>query len=160
MRITADTIFMTEQGTQLNEVVIKQESAPVTIKPDTVEFNAGSFKTEPNAQVEELLKKLPGMEVARGRKYPGQWSGSEQSAGRWQNHFLAMIQKWQPGIFPPMSSIRYRFTTNPPTSRNSRELMMETGSVPSTSPSRRIKAKVILVKMQLEPAIRRGTSEG
>lgn len=58
-------LLMTEQGTQLNEVVIRQEAAPVTIKQDTVEFNAGSFKTQPNAQVEELLRKLPGVEVAR-----------------------------------------------------------------------------------------------
>jgi hypothetical protein len=59
------TILMNEQGNQLNEVVIRQESAPVTIKQDTVEFNAGSFKTQPNAQVEELLRKLPGVEVGR-----------------------------------------------------------------------------------------------
>lgn len=61
----AGTLLMTEQGTQLNEVVIKQERAPVTIKQDTIEFNAGSFKTQPNAQVEELLRKLPGVEVGR-----------------------------------------------------------------------------------------------
>ncbi|WP_353721221.1 TonB-dependent receptor [Dyadobacter sp. 676] len=59
------TLLMTEQGNQLNEVVIKQERAPITIKNDTLEFNAGSFKTQPNAQVEELLRKLPGVEVAR-----------------------------------------------------------------------------------------------
>ena len=59
------TLLMTEQGTQLNEVVIRQEAAPVTIKQDTIEFNAGSFKTQPNAQVEELLRKLPGVEVGR-----------------------------------------------------------------------------------------------
>ncbi|MCF0071191.1 TonB-dependent receptor [Dyadobacter sp. CY261] len=61
----AGTLLMEEQGNLLNEVVIRQESAPVTIKLDTLEFNAGSFKTQPNAQVEELLRKLPGVEVAR-----------------------------------------------------------------------------------------------
>lgn len=59
------TLLMTEQGTQLNEVVIRQEAPPVTIKQDTIEFNARSFKTQPNAQVEELLRKLPGVEVGR-----------------------------------------------------------------------------------------------
>lgn len=63
--LNVGTLLMTDQGTQLNEVVIKQERAPVTIKQDTIEFNAGSFKTQPNAQVEELLRKLPGVEVAR-----------------------------------------------------------------------------------------------
>ncbi|HSC54717.1 MAG TPA: outer membrane beta-barrel protein [Phnomibacter sp.] len=46
----------------LDEVVVT--AAPVTIKGDTVEFNAASFKTaKPNAVVEDLLKKLPGVEV-------------------------------------------------------------------------------------------------
>ena len=32
-------------------------------KEDTIEYNAGSFKTKPDAVVEDLLKKLPGVEV-------------------------------------------------------------------------------------------------
>ncbi|GAB3694061.1 TonB-dependent receptor [Spirosoma flavus] len=56
---------MVEQSNQLQEVVVRQESAPVKVKQDTLEFNAGSFKTQQNAAVEELLRKLPGMEVSR-----------------------------------------------------------------------------------------------
>jgi hypothetical protein len=48
---------------ELDEVIVKGERDPVTIKKDTIEYNAGSFKTRPNATVEELLKKLPGVEV-------------------------------------------------------------------------------------------------
>jgi hypothetical protein len=48
---------------ELAEVVIKGEKAPVTIKKDTIEFNAGSFAVKANANVEDLLKKMPGMEV-------------------------------------------------------------------------------------------------
>jgi hypothetical protein len=40
-------------------------SAPVAIKGDTTEFNAGSFKTKPNASAEDLLKKLPGVQVEK-----------------------------------------------------------------------------------------------
>ncbi|WP_207430944.1 outer membrane beta-barrel protein [Sabulibacter ruber] len=47
----------------LGEVLVKGEQDPVTIKKDTLEFNAGSFKTQPNAAVEELLKKMPGVQV-------------------------------------------------------------------------------------------------
>lgn len=54
---------MEPASTMLGEVEIKGERAPVTIKKDTIEFNAGSFKTQPNAVVEDLLKKMPGMEV-------------------------------------------------------------------------------------------------
>lgn len=63
--VDAGTIALTEQSSLLNEVVVKEERAPISVKGDTLEFNAGSFKTQPNAQVEELLRKLPGVEVSR-----------------------------------------------------------------------------------------------
>jgi len=46
----------------LGEVVVTSES-PVVVKNDTVQFNASGFKTKPNATVEDLLKKIPGVEV-------------------------------------------------------------------------------------------------
>src|SRR5688572_20289024 len=48
--------------TMLDEVVVS-EKVPVVVKRDTIEFNAAAFKTNKNATVEELLKKLPGVEV-------------------------------------------------------------------------------------------------
>jgi hypothetical protein len=48
----------------LGEVVVTEE-APIKIKGDTIAYNANSFKTKPNATVEDLLKKLPGMSVER-----------------------------------------------------------------------------------------------
>ena len=50
----------------LNEVVIKAERNPVTIKKDTIEFDAEAFKVRPNAVVEDLLRKLPGVQVNTG----------------------------------------------------------------------------------------------
>jgi len=38
---------------------------PVIVKKDTIEYNAGAFKTKPDAVAEDLLKKLPGVEVDR-----------------------------------------------------------------------------------------------
>ena len=49
----------------LAEVTIKGESVPIVIKKDTIEFNAEAFKVRPNAVVQDLLKKLPGMQVDR-----------------------------------------------------------------------------------------------
>lgn len=46
----------------LDEILIKS-SAPVTIKKDTLEFNVSSFKTKKDANVEDLLKQLPGVEI-------------------------------------------------------------------------------------------------
>jgi hypothetical protein len=47
----------------LNQVEILGERPPIVIRKDTIEFNAEAFKTRPNAVVEDLLKKLPGVEV-------------------------------------------------------------------------------------------------
>ncbi|WGH74254.1 outer membrane beta-barrel protein [Tenacibaculum tangerinum] len=56
------TVLLKEKSNLLNEVVVKSR-APITIKKDTLEFNVKSFKTKKDATVEDLLKKLPGVEV-------------------------------------------------------------------------------------------------
>lgn len=50
-------------GNSLKEVVIQGERTPIVVKKDTIEFNVEAFKTRPNAVVEELLRKLPGVQV-------------------------------------------------------------------------------------------------
>ncbi len=54
---------MTEKGITLAEAIVTGVKTAVTTRQDTIEFNAGSFRTAPNATVEDLLKKLPGVEV-------------------------------------------------------------------------------------------------
>ncbi|HMO38934.1 MAG TPA: TonB-dependent receptor [Saprospiraceae bacterium] len=57
------TIRMLPESLLLNEAIVKAEHIPVQIKKDTIEFNALAFKTQENADVETLLKQLPGVEV-------------------------------------------------------------------------------------------------
>lgn len=57
------TIELKEAVNALNEVVIKSEIPPIRIKKDTLEFNAASFKVGADANVEALLKQLPGVEI-------------------------------------------------------------------------------------------------
>lgn len=61
-------IFVLEQANALGEVVVKGEAPPVRIKKDTLEFNASSFKVRPDANVEALLKQLPGVEITSDGK--------------------------------------------------------------------------------------------
>lgn len=56
-------IIMNDKNRVLDEVVVTSEAPPVTLVGDTIQYNAGSFKTQPNANVEDLLKKLPGIKV-------------------------------------------------------------------------------------------------
>ncbi len=55
------SISMERKSQVLKEVVV--ERPPMAIKKDTVEFNAGSYAVKPNADAEDLLKKLPGVQV-------------------------------------------------------------------------------------------------
>lgn len=48
---------------ELIEVVVKTARAPLTIRGDTIEYNASSFKVPPGSSVEDLLRRLPGIEV-------------------------------------------------------------------------------------------------
>ncbi len=56
---------MKPQAVNLDGVQVIGEHVPLNIKKDTIEFNAKAFKTKPDAVVEDLLKKLPGLEVDR-----------------------------------------------------------------------------------------------
>jgi len=47
----------------LKEITIR-DRPPIVIRADTIEFAAEAFKVRPNAVVEDLLKKLPGVEVS------------------------------------------------------------------------------------------------
>lgn len=56
------TVAMTPKSKLLQEVIVKSGS-PIRIKGDTTIYTADSFAVGPNANVEELLKKLPGIQV-------------------------------------------------------------------------------------------------
>ena len=63
--IDLGTIIMNDQTKVLSEVTVTSEAPPVTLVGDTIQYNAGSFKTQPNANVEDLLKRLPGVKVEK-----------------------------------------------------------------------------------------------
>ncbi|MDR3695255.1 outer membrane beta-barrel family protein [Mucilaginibacter sp.] len=56
----------------LRDVIIRGTRSAMKIKGDTTEYNAGAFKVQPNAKVEDLLKQLPGIEVDKDGKITAQ----------------------------------------------------------------------------------------
>lgn len=48
---------------ELMEVVIRTAKAPLMIRGDTIEYDATMFKVPPGSTVEDLLRRLPGIEV-------------------------------------------------------------------------------------------------
>lgn len=57
-------IDLKENAQLLSEIEVKGTAAQMIVKGDTIEFNASAFKTSENAVVEELLKRLPGVEIS------------------------------------------------------------------------------------------------
>lgn len=51
------------QEVGLDAVQVKAERIPIQFIGDTLQYNADSYKTAPDASAEDLLKKLPGVEV-------------------------------------------------------------------------------------------------
>lgn len=56
-------IFLNTKEYLLKEVIVKSTVSAIRIKGDTTEFRADSFRVTPNADVQELLKKMPGIQV-------------------------------------------------------------------------------------------------
>ena len=55
-------IVLKSESQMLNQVTIVG-SVPVTLKEDTVQYQASAYKVRENAPVEDLIKKLPGVDV-------------------------------------------------------------------------------------------------
>ena len=56
----------------LREAEVVGVRAEVKVMQDTVEYNTDSYKVQPNAVVEDLLKRLPGVEVGSDGKITAQ----------------------------------------------------------------------------------------
>lgn len=58
------TVKMYEDVEQLDAASVSAVGNPIVVKKDTIEYTASSFKTSDNDMLEDLLKKLPGVEVS------------------------------------------------------------------------------------------------
>jgi len=61
--IDLGAISLSAADTKLDEIEIKAEHTPMMLNRDTLEYNAAAFQVQPNEVVEDLLRKLPGVEV-------------------------------------------------------------------------------------------------
>lgn len=63
------TVSMQENSTLMKEAVVEGQMAEMTVSDDTLVYNADAFKVQEGDMVEELVKKLPGVEVDDNGKY-------------------------------------------------------------------------------------------
>ena len=62
-----DDIILDEESTTLDELVVIGQVATGQQKADTSEFNAAAFKTARDASTQDLVEKIPGIELVDGR---------------------------------------------------------------------------------------------
>ncbi|HVN57567.1 MAG TPA: outer membrane beta-barrel protein [Bacteroidales bacterium] len=58
-------IILREKVFGINEVKVTSDRIPLRIKKDTIEYDAKAYKIKPDGVAEDILKKLPGIEVDR-----------------------------------------------------------------------------------------------
>ena len=61
--IDLGNINIKENTFMLDAAVVKARANEIVVSGDTIEYNADSYKVQENAALEELLKKMPGVEV-------------------------------------------------------------------------------------------------
>lgn len=70
--VQVGVIGLASKEVLLKEFVFKRQLAAIKIKGDTTEYIADSFNVKENATVEDLLKKLPGLQVDKNGKITAQ----------------------------------------------------------------------------------------
>ena len=59
------TIFVPKTSTTMTGITVTAKTPPAQQKGDTIQYNASQFKVNPDATVEDLVKKAPGITVDR-----------------------------------------------------------------------------------------------
>ena len=62
-KLHLDSVFIQPSYDALQGVTIVSRRASIAVKTDTTEFTAGAFKVRRNGTVEDVFKKMPGLEV-------------------------------------------------------------------------------------------------
>ena len=66
------TLKLIPDSASMQEVEIEAHIVPMKQNGDTIEYNANAFKTDPDAELEDLLQMLPGITVDNGVKAQGE----------------------------------------------------------------------------------------
>ncbi|MDR0829185.1 MAG: outer membrane beta-barrel protein [Prevotellaceae bacterium] len=66
--LTLKPLVLQEDSQQLKEIVVQGRAVQVVMRGDTIEFNANTIRLAENSVLEDLLKKLPGVEISSDGK--------------------------------------------------------------------------------------------
>lgn len=84
LSVSVDSVYdlsalaMTSKKHLLEDVIVRQKIAAIRMRGDTIEYNADSFKVREGASVEEMLKKMPGLQIDKDGKITAQGENVEK----------------------------------------------------------------------------------
>lgn len=87
------TIFLNQAANDLGGVVVKSTPRPISVKGDTVTFHADAFALRPNAQFEDLLRKLPGIDIDKDGNITMQGQKVDKITVNGKDFFLGDIKQ-------------------------------------------------------------------
>ena len=64
--LTIGTVMLVPNSIELNQAVVTGQIKEIEVKDDTLIFNADAFKVPEGSVLEDLIKKLPGVEITDG----------------------------------------------------------------------------------------------
>ncbi len=70
--IDLGTVYLTPKSKLMEEIIVKKTIPAIRFRGDTIVYKADSFRVQPGATVEDLLKKLPGIVVDKNGKITAQ----------------------------------------------------------------------------------------
>ena len=70
--IDLGSVYLTPRSKLMEEIIVKKTIPAIRFKGDTIVYKADSFRVQPGATVEDLLKKLPGIVVDKNGKITAQ----------------------------------------------------------------------------------------
>ncbi|GAB6394187.1 MAG: outer membrane beta-barrel protein (TonB-dependent) [Bacteroidales bacterium] len=66
--VNVGELLLSDESIELGEAVVVGKAPEVVVRNDTIEYNADSYKVTEGSVLEDLLKKMPGVEVASDGK--------------------------------------------------------------------------------------------
>jgi len=93
------TVYL--QGEEHDLAGVTVTESPIKIKKDTVEYSASAFHTKPNANVEDLINKMPGMNVDKNGNVTHQGEAVQRALVNGKRYFGDSDPKMATKNLPP-----------------------------------------------------------
>ena len=99
--VNVGKLELNDGSIELGEAVVVGKAPEVSVRNDTIEYNADSYKVTEGSVLEDLLKKMPGVEVDSEGKITVNGKEVKKVMVDGKESSFPTIQRWPPRTCPP-----------------------------------------------------------